>query len=375
MDITSNVTKFEERLVIHATNKGVPLGGAFEVLPLCNMDCEMCFVRLSPEELKSQGRLRTVDEWLSIAREAKEAGTLFLLLTGGEPFSYPDFGRLYEELAKMGFILTLNTNGTLITEEYANLLAKHRPRRVNITLYGSSDEVYERLCKNPKGFTQTMKAIQLLKDRHIPVKLNGSVTRDNADDIDNLYRIAKELDLFLDVDSYMFPVSKGRYHGFCASARVTPKEAADMWLKSKRYELKEQDFAMWAKEMSDGYQSKNDFSGEEEKAEEMPCRAGRSAYWINWKGEMTPCVFMESPGISVFERGFNIAWEYIKDARHELCLPRACSLCWKRKFCSVCTAACLGEKKDDNGRPTYICQLTEEKMRLMDEVHRKNTEK
>ena len=116
MDSFSTTTKLEERLVISATRKRIPLGGSFELLPLCNMNCRMCFLRLSPEEMRAQGRLRTADEWLSLAREAKEAGMLFLLLTGGEPFLYPEFDRLYRGLSEMGLFLTLNTNGTLITE-------------------------------------------------------------------------------------------------------------------------------------------------------------------------------------------------------------------------------------------------------------------
>ena len=93
MDTFSSTTKLEERLVLSATQKRIPLGGAFELLPLCNMNCQMCFLRLTPEEMKQQGRLRSADEWLELAAQAKEAGMLFLLLTGGEPFLYPEFSK------------------------------------------------------------------------------------------------------------------------------------------------------------------------------------------------------------------------------------------------------------------------------------------
>ena len=71
-----------------------PLSGAFEISPLCNMDCKMCYVRMSKEEMNKVGRQRTVDEWIEIAEQAKEMGTLFILLTGGEPFLYKDFKEL-----------------------------------------------------------------------------------------------------------------------------------------------------------------------------------------------------------------------------------------------------------------------------------------
>lgn len=56
-----------------------------------------------------------------------KAGTLFLLLTGGEPLLFPDFKTLYLELRNMGMILTINTNGTLLGESWADFFAEYRP--------------------------------------------------------------------------------------------------------------------------------------------------------------------------------------------------------------------------------------------------------
>ena len=48
----------------------------------------------------------SLEQWLKIAREAKDAGMLFLLITGGEPFLWPQFWELYEALSEMGFLIT-----------------------------------------------------------------------------------------------------------------------------------------------------------------------------------------------------------------------------------------------------------------------------
>ena len=366
MDSFSTTTKLEERLVISATRKRIPLGGSFELLPLCNMDCRMCFLRLSPKEMRAQGRIRTADEWLALAREAKEAGMLFLLLTGGEPFLYPEFARLYRGLAEMGLFLTLNTNGTLITEEYADLLAEHLPRRVNITLYGSSDEIYGRLCRNPRGFTQVMRAIHLLQERHVPVKLNGSLTPDNWEDLEKIQQIAHELGIPLEVDSYMFPSSRKGVCKFDEKARLTPEKAAEGYVKIRRDELSAEDFRELAKAMAECYDKEVDFPGECD-PEPLPCRAGLSSFWINWKGMMTPCVFMDQPEIPVFECGFAKAWESVKQERDKLFLPSDCTKCGKRAFCTVCGACAYTETGNVQKRPDYMCAMTAEKLRLMAE--------
>ena len=150
MELLDNPTTLERMLLDRAKRVRTPANGSIELLPLCNMNCDMCYVRLSRREMEAQGRLRTAEEWLEVGRQMKEAGVLFLLLTGGEPFLYPEFRKVYLGLRQMGMILTINTNGTLIDEDLAAFFGKYKPRRVNITLYGADDGAYERLCHYPR---------------------------------------------------------------------------------------------------------------------------------------------------------------------------------------------------------------------------------
>lgn len=72
--------------------KKIPLSGTFELSPVCNFDCRMCYVRKSPEEVKCHNRkMLNLEQWKKIADQAENAGMLYLLLTGGEPFLWPDF--------------------------------------------------------------------------------------------------------------------------------------------------------------------------------------------------------------------------------------------------------------------------------------------
>ena len=82
---------YEKSLIAKAARTHTPINGSLELLPLCNMNCEMCYVRLSRSELERKGHLRSAAEWISLVRQMQKAGTLFLLLTGGEPLLFPDF--------------------------------------------------------------------------------------------------------------------------------------------------------------------------------------------------------------------------------------------------------------------------------------------
>ena len=75
-----------------AYEDAIPISGTFELTPRCNFNCRMCYVHLPESEIHKHGRELSAGEWLRIAREAKEAGTTWLCITGGEPLMHPEFG-------------------------------------------------------------------------------------------------------------------------------------------------------------------------------------------------------------------------------------------------------------------------------------------
>ena len=106
-------SSIEQKLFMWAESRKEPIYGVLELTPMCNMNCDMCYVRLSREEMDNQGKMLSLERWLELAREMKDAGVLFVLLTGGEPLLYPWFKELYLELLNMGMVVTVNSNGTL----------------------------------------------------------------------------------------------------------------------------------------------------------------------------------------------------------------------------------------------------------------------
>ena len=157
MDQLHDANPVESRLVEKATQHRIPISAAFELTPLCNLSCDMCYVRMNARELAMLGRVRSMDEWMKTAEELKAMGTLFILLTGGEPLLYPNFKELYLALREMGFIITINTNATLITEEVAELFSRVKPRRLNVSLYGGCNETYKDLCHISNGYDRCIR--------------------------------------------------------------------------------------------------------------------------------------------------------------------------------------------------------------------------
>lgn len=357
--MTGNQTELQiiEHMHRRAVAQGIPLSGTFELTPLCSMACKMCYVRMSPEELAATGkRLRTADEWLALAREAKEQGMLLLLLTGGEPFLYPEFRRLYTELRQMGFVISINSNATLITEETVAWLKENPPQRINITLYGASDATYARLCGHPTGFTQVTRAIELLRDAGISVKLNCSVTPENVSDLEDIIAYSDEHKLVLQATSYMFPPLRRDAESVGRNARFAAEECARTEVKIRRLQYGAENLREYCKAIESHQPVDTPLCADCE-GEGLQCRAGKSAFWVTWDGRMTPCGMVNEPAVFPFGQGFADAWQSLRAQTAALHLPPECAGCDAKHYCHTCAAMCYTETGRYDCKPQYRCDL------------------
>lgn len=343
---------------------GLPVSGTFELTPRCNFSCKMCYIHLDGVQAKQRGEELTVDQWLAIAREAKAAGMVFLLLTGGEPFLRPDFVSLYTQLAQMGFLISINSNGSLIRDEVLECLRKYPPVRMNISLYGGSDDAYRSLC-GVGAFEEVIHNIDSLLASGIYVSVNVSATPYNADQMEQIFRLTRERKLSVRASAYMNPpvrVDPGKTGS--TEHRFTPEAAAECTVQLEKLRLGPENFLRHAQSFVRG-----DITLEEENCtvrlgEKMRCRAGRSSFWITWDGHMVPCGMMTEPSADVKTLGFLPAWEQIRSASGEIMLPPECSCCVHRNRCFACAAMCQGETGRFDGKPEYICRMIEKQLEL-----------
>lgn len=345
-----------------AAKMKIPLNGTFELTPLCNMDCKMCYVRMSKKQQEMIHPLRTAAEWIQLGEIAKERGMVYLLLTGGEPFLRTDFKEIMQGLHKMGFVITINSNGTLIDEAVVAWLKETPPVRVNITLYGASDETYAALCKNPKGFTQVTKAIRLLKEAGILVKLNCSLTPYNASDLEKIFAFAKEEELLVQATSYMFPPLRRDETMIGINDRFTEKEAAYYAARIEALQKGKESFVQDVKEQKvEGLKPENDDNCIEVEDYKVSCRAGKCSFWITWDGTMLPCGMVTSKqACNVFQTGFDTAWDTTKQIIEEIRLPSKCVSCALRAHCKACAAMVLTESGNYAEVPKYRCSMMQE---------------
>ena len=243
-----------------------PLSCQWEITCRCNLSCVMCYTDCfnRPDSIRQE--LATA-EILRIMDELVEAGTLELCLTGGEPLARPDFFQIYEHAIRCGFLITVFSNGTLITEAHANRFAALRPHRIEISLHGMTRETFEQITLGQGSYDRCLQAIRLLLDRQIPLVLKSTAMTLNQ----------REL---LDVKRYVESLSAVRYK---LGEEMRPE--LDGGTGPFQYALSEQDLAELNQRDPDLWRD----ACRRDAVEPLPCRSGMQRFHIDAYGQLQLC--------------------------------------------------------------------------------------
>jgi radical SAM protein with 4Fe4S-binding SPASM domain len=164
--------------------KRVPLSFDLEITARCNNDCRHCYINLPANDANARARELTRDQILNIADQAAQLGAMWCLITGGEPLLREDFADIYLGLKRKGLFVSVFTNATTIRPEHVALFRKYPPRDIEVTIYGSTRQAYERVTRKPGTFAAFTRGLDLLFDTGVNVRLKAMALRSNLDDME-----------------------------------------------------------------------------------------------------------------------------------------------------------------------------------------------
>ncbi|MGN0773655.1 MAG: radical SAM protein [Candidatus Ventricola sp.] len=352
---------YNERLINKAQQQKIPISGTFELSPVCNMRCRMCYI----EHVPRREELQPYEFWIEIFEQAIQMGMLFPLLTGGEPFLYPDFDKLYERLTRLPLHLCINTNATLLDRERVAWLAKYPPRRLNISLYGASDETYAKLCGNPNGFSQVMNAFDLLKEYDIAFRVHSVMVPENAADYRQIIEICNRYQVPLAIANYMLPSYRKEEDSVQAKDRFPPIQLAERSLAYLRDHFigQEEEYRLYLEQRCAAFERPERYSlyGNNQ----VTCRAGSCVFWVDWRGCASGCGIHNQNRIDLHTTAFADAWKKIVEDTNHIRISEKCKCCRYRCICHVCAAAAFCETGSMAGTPEYLCAFCEEYAKLL----------
>ncbi len=344
---------FERYLINMAIKKGIPLSGHFELTPRCNLNCVMCYVHLTRDQMYKP-ELST-EEWIMLIDQACDAGMMYAALSGGECFLHPGFWEIFDHLQRNGVLVTVLTNGTLIDEEAVERLCERNPKRVQISVYGSSPEGYEQVTGSREAFYKVDKAITLLTEAKLPINFAITVTKQLLPDLKATlnYCDSKKRGVTR-VNSYLFEARSdtGReYRNFKLTAdeqHLVSDIQQEVYYKGNTFDLidntkceqvliKENRLVIPEKGLS--------------------CTAGRYGFAIDWDGKMIPCSVFDFASRYPLTEGFQDSWAFINKKCSEYKNPVECSVCSFNQDCRKCPAEHYGKAGEGHINPSVCAEL------------------
>lgn len=334
--------------------KRSPVEVSIEVTHRCPLDCLHCYNNLPMNDSSARAQELTLEEHVRLLDELVASGCLWILYTGGEIFARRDFLEIYTEAKKRGFLITLFTNGTMITPRIADYLADWRPFSIEITLYGATRETYETLTQIPGSFNRCMNGIRLLQERNLPLKLKTVPTSINKHEVYEMKRLAEEE---FHVEFKFDPLVNPRID--CSQSplgvRLTPEEVVTLdYFDPKR----KQEY----KRLLDDEQAAKPAENPAENPDENHryfCGGGVSGCAVDPSGEMSICVISHQQGYNIRSGSFHEGWEgRLQEIRNqERKQTTICNRCQIRSICGMCPANGELENGDAESPVEFLCQV------------------
>lgn len=346
---------FSQRLHQAAHTQRLPLVGSMELNFRCNLRCQHCYVAHGHNGLPGQQELNLA-EIQRIFTEITQAGTLWFLLTGGEPLVRRDFPDIYLAAKRSGLITTLFTNGTLLTPRLADLLAEYPPFAVEITLYGYTQETYERVTAIPGSYARCRRGIDLLLERRLPLRLKTIVMRLNQHELADMQAFASRLGVPFRFD----PILNAGFKdcGRARQLRLSPQEIVALDLAD------EQRMQGWQQFSQRYLQAPRLDAGRL-----YACGAGVNTYHIDPYGQLSLCMLARQQSFDLRQGSFEQGWQFLAGVRSQPSVGRyECGDCRLRPLCGQCPGWAALENGDPQQRVDYLCQIAHQRARAFDFV-------
>jgi radical SAM protein with 4Fe4S-binding SPASM domain len=327
----------------------VALEATIEVTRRCPLTCAHCYNNLPMEDRGARLAELSYEEHCRILDEITDAGCLWLLYSGGEIFARRDFLDIYTYAKKKGLLITLFTNGTMITPKIADHLLDWRPFSIEITLYGRTKETYERLTGVPGSYEKCMSGIELLRERGLPLKLKSVAVSVNKHEVWDMQRFAEEeLGLEFKFDAMMSPRIDCSQSPL--AVRLKAWEVVDFDLQEPR---RMQEWRQFAERF-------NGPANPPERAGEIyHCGGGVNGFAIDPEGKMSICVLSHRDTYDLRKGSFREGWEdfLLKVRSKRATLTTKCVKCEIKALCGMCPAN--GELENGHAeKPVeFLCQV------------------
>jgi MoaA/NifB/PqqE/SkfB family radical SAM enzyme len=338
---------FSAKVHAASSKRRIPVSVGLDLTYRCNNRCVHCYCSLPQNDKTAADSEFSTVEAGNLLDELASMGSLWLLITGGEPLLREDFVEIYLHAKEKGFLITLFTNGTLVDEKLTGLLSKYPPFAVEISLYGATKETYEKVTRVRGSYERCLAGIRRLRESGIRLNLKTMALTINAHEITDMDRMAREWGCRFRFD-----------------AAIQRRIDQNMFSEPERYRISPAGVVKLDRmfpERMEGWREFCDRFGDRPRGDDdlYICGAGQGSMHINPYGRAMGCIMMIRDGFSIREHGLRWIWEegipgvVLQKKNFHL----ACDECRLGSLCDECASWRIVEHGDIKKEVAYLCEI------------------
>ena len=338
--------------------KRIPFSFELEVTARCNNNCRHCCINLPAGDRKALEQELSFEEMKEIIDQAVSLDAIWCLITGGEPLLREDFSSIYLYMKKKGLLVSVFTNATLVGEEHVRLFQKYPPRDIEVSVYGVTQETYERVVRREGSHAAFMRGLSLLLESGVKVRLKAMALRSNHHELPEIARFCRRktkdyfrLDPFLHL-RYDGAVKRNKE---IRSERLSPEEIAALEASDpERLEALRKSCGTWIASNSVRRDCNHLFN----------CGAGNGSFSVGYDGLFRLCPSLWHPDCAYDLKRGNLqeAWHAFAPAVREMRsnsreFLNTCHGCPIVNLCMWCPANGYMESGSMDTPVDYFCRV------------------
>lgn len=269
-----------------ATENAIPMQASLELTYRCNERCTHCYIENFSDDPK---RVLNLEDWYKVIDELRSAGTLYLILMGGEPLLSPYFLPITQRATALGFHVAMISNGLKIKDAAsAKGLVNAGLKLATFSLYSLNPATHDKMTRVKGSHTRLLAAIDHCLDAGLTVSINSLLTEANCREIFDLYDWCQSKGLEIKVDPNITP----KLNGDLAPTQMRASKESLLWFYRERSKRWRSSTPSPVIETSNSY----------------ICNAAKGKCAVNPYGELLPCIEIRESFGSLVTQSFAEIW-------------------------------------------------------------------
>ena len=326
-----------------------PIVAQIELTYRCPLHCKHCYTdcynsaEYSKKELSTKGVKKLLDK-------CKQANTVWLCFTGGDPLMREDFSEIYLYAKEQGFIVSIFSSLVTMDKKILDLFEEFPPFNIETTLNAATARTYRAITERDL-FKKQVDSIKQLIANNIEVRVKTQVTKQNIGEIDKMQSLVERLGKQFRSSTMLF-ARLNRDTSPC-KLRLEPKEAIRV---NKKYGYYDEQCS------PAGEKLESETMITEPSGKLFSCAIGGHAFTVSPEGVMRLCNCLIDPSYDLLEKGasVNSGFYALHKKIHAMKFKTdsTCRACKDMLICQWCPARALLENGSLEKPIEYFCKMT-----------------